>query len=234
MWVRADLKMRGKGAFRNNYWPSVIVAFVLAAVNGTMIQRISEQTNTSEYSSSSYDAEFLAMALIITAIAGIIGIILWLFDILVGNVLKVGGCRFFIENQTGTPSAAKLGFGFKSGNYGNIVIIMFLRGLFTMLWTCLLVVPGIIKSYEYCMIPYILAENPGMSHRDAFAISKKMMMGRKWDTFVLDLSFIGWRLLEAITFGIVGIFYVEPYYQATFSEVYAANRSIAYQNGYIR
>ena len=47
-------------------------------------------------------------------------------------------------------------------------------------------------------------------------------------------SFLGWRLLEAITFGIVGVFYVEPYYQATMSELYAYNRSVAYQQGYIR
>ena len=84
------------------------------------------------------------------------------------------------------------------------------------------------------MVPYILAENPGMDHKEAFLISKKMMMGQKWNVFVLDLSFIGWRILEAITFGIVGVFYVEPYYQATMAELYAANRAIAYQNGYIR
>lgn len=111
---------------------------------------------------------------------------------------------------------------------------MFLRGLFTGLWSLLFVIPGIIKHYEYLMIPYILAENPGMDRQEVFAISKRMMMGQKWNVFVLDLSFIGWRLLEGITLGIVGVFYVEPYYQATMAELYAYNRNMAYQQGYIR
>ena len=84
------------------------------------------------------------------------------------------------------------------------------------------------------MVPYIIAENPAMSREEAFLISKKMMMGQKWEAFVLDLSFLGWRILEIATFGILGVFYVEPYIEATFSELYTFNRAMAYQNGYIR
>ena len=66
--------------------------------------------------------------------------------------------------------------------------------------------PGIIKSYEYRMIPYILAENPSINWREAFRLSKAMMDGQKWNTFVLDLSFIGWDLLSAVTGGLLGLF----------------------------
>ena len=65
------------------------------------------------------------------------------------------------------------------------------------------IVPGIVKYYEYLMVPYILAENPNMNQKEVFQISKRMMMGQKWNTFVLDCSFIGWRILEGITLGIV-------------------------------
>ena len=58
--------------------------------------------------------------------------------------------------------------------------------------------------------------------------------GEKWNAFVLDLSFIGWILLSAITCGIVGIFYVNPYREATFAELYAFNKAKAYEEGYIR
>ena len=75
--------------------------------------------------------------------------------------------------------------------------------LFIALWTLLLIVPGIIKSYEYRMVPYILAENPGMNRKEAFAISKRMMTGKKWATFVLDLSFFGWIFLSIFTCGIL-------------------------------
>ena len=80
----------------------------------------------------------------------------------------------------------------------NVVLVMFLKNLFTSLWTLLFVIPGIVKHYEYLMIPYILAENPGMDRKEAFQISKRMMDGQKMETFILDLSFIGWILLSAI------------------------------------
>ena len=232
MWTRADLKTRGKFAFRKNYWTAVLVAFVM-----TLFSAIGGGSGAAKGASDSYSSgstEAVAVSLIITSVAMLGGLIAVALGIFVGNALEVGGCRFFITNQTEQAQAGTLAYAFKSGNYGNVILIMFLRDLYTFLWSLLFVIPGIIKSYEYRMVPYILAENPGMNRQEAFLISKKMMMGQKWNTFVLDLSFIGWRILEAITFGILGIFYVEPYIQATNAELYAYNRSIAYQNGYIR
>lgn len=84
------------------------------------------------------------------------------------------------------------------------------------------------------MIPYILAENPGMDRREAFKISKKMMDGEKWDVFILQLSFIGWYFVSGFTCGLAGIFYVRPYVEATMTELYAYNKGKAYQEGYIR
>ena len=86
----------------------------------------------------------------------------------------------------------------------------------------LFLVPGIIKSYEYRMIPYILADNPTISYEEAFALSKKMMTGNKWDAFVLDLSFIGWRILGGLTCGILSLFYVNPYQYQTNAALYEA------------
>ena len=56
---------------------------------------------------------------------------------------------------------------------------IFLKQLFTFLWCLLLIVPGIVKAYEYMMVPYILAENPDMSREEVFALSKQMMKGNK-------------------------------------------------------
>ena len=95
-------------------------------------------------------------------------------------------------------------------------------------------IPGVIKSYEYRMMHFILAENPEMPSKEVFAISKAMMNGRKKDLFVLDLSFIGWSLLSGLTCGILGIFYVSPYIYATQAEVYAFNKAEAFRNGTIR
>ena len=99
---------------------------------------------------------------------------------------------------------------------------MFLRDLFIALWTLLLIVPGIIKGYAYRMVPYILAENPDMNYKEALDLSSKMMYGNKWKSFVLDLSFIGWIILSILTFGILLLFYVNPYIGSTNAELYKA------------
>lgn len=70
------------------------------------------------------------------------------------------------------------------------------------------------------MIPYILAENPKIERKKAFKLSKKMMKGNKWKTFILDLSFLGWELLSIFTFGLLNIFYINPYKVATTVELY--------------
>ena len=70
------------------------------------------------------------------------------------------------------------------------------------------------------MIPYILAENPKKKRKKAFKLSKEMMKGNKWKTFILDLSFLGWELLSIFTFGLLNIFYINPYKVATTVELY--------------
>lgn len=70
------------------------------------------------------------------------------------------------------------------------------------------------------MIPYILAENPKIERKKAFKLSKEMMKGNKWKTFILDLSFLGWELLSIFTFGLLNIFYINPYKVSTTVELY--------------
>lgn len=145
-----------------------------------------------------------------------------LLGIFVFSLFEVGGAKFFVENAGQPALVRELLCGFTNGHYGNTVLTLFLRSLFTFLWSLLLIVPGIIKHYEYCMIPYLLADHPELSHDEAFAISKSMMDGNKLDVFVLDLSFIGWQILSGLTFGILGIFFVNPYIYATKAELYLA------------
>lgn len=80
------------------------------------------------------------------------------------------------------------------------------------------------------MIPYILAENPKIERKKAFKLSKEMMKGNKWKTFILDLSFLGWELLSIFTFGLLNIFYINPYKVATTVELYEVlKKQIIYQ-----
>lgn len=97
---------------------------------------------------------------------------------------------------------------------------MFCRDLFVSLWSLLFVIPGIIKSYEYRMVPYLMADAPDLTRQEAFRISKDLMYGQKMNAFVLDLSFIGWQILSACTCGLLGVFYVNPYNNATNAELF--------------
>lgn len=144
-----------------------------------------------------------------------------LLSIFVLNPLAVGGYRFFYQNIRNKADLRELGRGFDT-SYGNVIKTLFLRDLYQLLWTLLFIIPGIVKGYEYRMIPYLLAENPQMDAKEAFSVSKRMMDGNKWAAFVFDLSFVGWGILNVLTFGILGIFYVYPYQQQANAMLYDA------------
>ena len=84
----------------------------------------------------------------------------------------------------------------------------------------LFIIPGIIKSYSYRLVPYILAENPDIDTNEALMRSEQLMRGNKWETFIYDLSFIGWYILSIFTCGILSIFWVQPYKLACDAELY--------------
>lgn len=221
-------------AFKKNYVSAVVVA-LLMGIFGTVsgessARRVSE--NSDIYSGNLFNVVMITGLL--AGIATVVILIVLVAKVFVGNLLKMGGYRFFILNQTAQPGIGTLLDGFRSGHYVNIVLTMFLRDLFTTLWSLLLVVPGIVKHYEYLMVPYIIAENPAMDYKEAFQISKQMMDGEKMEAFIMDLSFLGWYLLSAVTCGLLAIFYVNPYVQASFAEMYTFNKQKAYQDGYIR
>ena len=121
----------------------------------------------------------------------------------------------------------------------NYYISEYVDGIATMIAVIVgiaLVIAGIvmfaIKSYEYRMIPYLLAENPHFKEKEIFKLTKQMMEGNKWETFVLDLSFILWYFLSIVTLGLVAILYVNPYTEATKVELYAHLRNEAVKKKY--
>ncbi|MGI6166632.1 MAG: DUF975 family protein [Eubacteriales bacterium] len=111
-------------------------------------------------------------------------------------------------------------------NFGNHLIMGLLYNIFVLLWSLLFVIPGIVASYSYAMAPYILADNPEMDGKAALDASKKLMYGKKGKLFCLHLSFIGWLILSAFTFGILYVCYVDPYMKAAETAFY---ESIKYE-----
>ena len=142
------------------------------------------------------------------------------FTIFIADPLIVGGKRYFLKaRKEDNTKVTVIGEVFQKEHWINVAMIMLLRNLYNALWY-LTIVGGVIKTYEYRMIPYLLAKNPKIKRKEAFYLSKQMMQGNKWNTFVLDLSFFGWNFLSVLTHGLLSILYVNPYNVATMTELY--------------
>ena len=111
---------------------------------------------------------------------------------------------------------------------------MLWMALWVFLWYLLLVVPGIIKFISYSMTPYILAECPNVTAKDALKLSMRITEGHKCELFVAGLSFIGWLLLGALTLHILTLVHVGPYMSTTFAGYYIELRNEALRKGVIR
>lgn len=231
MWTRAELKDNAKKFFKFNYWKMVLVAFIMTMIGGGGggVSAGSSKNNSDGFGGAGRAdvTEIIAFVVAFLAVFLVIMVIAFALDIFVFEPLKVGGQRFFVVSHYQKAELNELGFAF-THSYMNIVKTMFLKNLYTWLWYLLLIVPGIIKSYEYRMIPYILAENPDIDTKEAFARSKEMMNGNKMDAFVLDWSFFGWWLFGIVTCGFGAIFWVTPYIYMTDAELYVALKEITY------
>lgn len=230
MWTRAELKGNAKKFFKFNYWKMVLVALILTVIGGGTGFSFNYQRGYTAGSGGSASIQLQNMADIFAAFAVVFLVLLIIglaLGIFVFAPLKIGAQRFFVVSHYQKAELNEVGFAFKN-SYMNVVKVMFLKGLYTYLWSLLFVIPGIIKMYEYRMIPYILAEHPDIDSKEAFAVSKNMMSGNKWNAFVLDLSFLGWMILSAVTCGILSIFWVNPYYYMTCAELYVALKEITY------
>ena len=172
------------------------------------------------------------LLVIIAAILG--GVTAGLGVLVLMPVLSVASAGFFAAVYRGEDRTVNDWFSTMFDHFGSKWLGMFLMALKIFLWSLLLFVPGIIKALAWYMTPYILAEQPGISGSEAMRLSEKMTDGYKMDLFVAELSFLGWALLSAFTFGIVEIVYAGPYRELTFGGIYEELKRNAIENGTLR
>ncbi len=172
-------------------------------------------------------AIFFIIIIIVIAVTLLVLLVVLPLEIFIVNPVEVGINRFFVQNLNERPGIREICYAFDH-SYINCVRTLFFRDLYVFLWSLLFLIPGIIKAYEYRMIPYILGETPNITKEEAFALSRIMMTGNKWNAFVLDLSFLGWYILTGLTFGILGIFYVNPYVKQTNAALYQKLKSLRF------
>jgi len=142
----------------------------------------------------------------------------WLLNLLIAGPFALGVAMFTLALSRGQhPKLEEIFRGFK--NFGKALGTYLLKTLFIILWTLLLIVPGIIKSISYAMTFYILSEDQSVSPHEAIRRSSKMMDGYKWKYFKLQLRFLGWTLLSILTIGI-GFLWLVPYMAVSEAKFY--------------
>lgn len=177
--------------------------------------------NARETYTSQKGVMILLIVLEIVAFSALTSTVLGLLIVL---PIHVGSAYAFMKLSHGsTAELSDLVVSLKGKSYFNHVVQLFLRGLYLFLWSLLLIVPGLVKYYSYFLTPYILADNPEETR--AIERSRQLMNGHKAELFFLQLSFIGWHLLGALTFGILTVLFVQPYVRQTMANYYVYIKS---------
>lgn len=222
MWTISQVKENGKMNFKKNYWFCVIVSIILGLCSGGSSGYAGSSASRSASSEELFSEFSPAVIIAIVSVVGVAVVVGMAIDILLLNPLEVGCKRFFLNNRVEENTQMEaLTFPFRR-NWINIVLTLFIKDIFLFLWYMLFIIPGMIKSYSYRLVPYIMADNPDMQSMDAISLSRAMMKGNKWKAFLFDLSFFGWFFLTILTLGILGVFYVGPYKNCANAELYTA------------
>lgn len=244
---RYEMKQTAKNLLDKNRWLCVFVAF-LAGFTGNFSVNLTNKTNIEKFGEDSlfdifangstaiinstkdlfnYTPESLPLLILSAAIT-------CFATYFVAEQIMTGSCRFFLKYRKDQPvDLGELFQSYKDKTFLNVAKVTFMRNLHIGLWSLLFVIPGIIKSYEYSMVKYILSVNPTIEYTKALELSKKIMRGHKLDLLVLNLSFVGWHFLSIFTFGILSVVYVAPYQRLAETEFYAHVRELAILNGVI-
>ena len=248
MKVSADYRMLALDALRGKWKTAVLTGIAASALGATIVSSSNSAVSNSnqakdihfELFSQPNGGRLLAVLLA--------GIVLWaVLQLIVGGAVQLGYAHFNLNLVDGNDAAISDLFSQKDRLWDGFCM-KFLQGLYIALWSLLLVIPGIVKTYSYAMTPYIMSEHPSLTANEAITESRRIMNGNKWRLFCLDFSFIGWELLcvlpmlagfswvvaafsDAAAMGIVlvmllavplsaGFFVVRPYEEAAWAVFY--------------
>ena len=215
MKTNQDYKNAALAALKGNWAPAVLATVLFMLI--TLVCVFPGQLYSIKIDASSLSADE-ALATLRTML-GIMGISFLLYIFLL-YPLTLGFMnthrKLLVEGDNNLSSNM---FSIAFDGYGRKVWGMFLMALFTMLWTFLFIIPGIVKAFAYAMTPYILEEHPELSANEAIDRSVAMMKGHKFDLFYLILSFIGWGLLCIPTL-MIGTLWLNPYIYTSMAAFY--------------
>ncbi len=209
-----DLTAQAREALNGNW--GVAVAFTLLFT--IIMQSFQALNQFSSFFPRFLGKEAAAVAIVIAMSVSIIG------SYILAGVFQLGLSRFYLDIIRGdVQGLIRLFYGFKffwkaAGTY-------LLMMLYIMLWSLLLIIPGIIAGFSYAMTFFILADNPDIGAGEALERSKRVMKGNRWKLFSLYCRFIGWFLLAILTCGI-GLLWVQPYMFTSMAAFYEDVRGL--------
>ncbi len=233
---RKKLKKCGRSLLKQkSYWLNVVVVFFMALNIDSIISLFT--TDYEQYFSlftpSNFNWENIKSFVLEnngddSIVDKILSVAITLVEVLILNILRVGGTRYFLKlRKNQATSFGEVFSDFKNKTAGNIVAVSFVKFLSCLLWTLLGIIPGIIKAYQYAAVEYVLALRPDIDSSKALDLSKTLMKGNKIRLVILDLSFTPWFILNLFTLGLSGYLYVTPYYEATYIEFFSNIREEA-------
>lgn len=236
---RQELKFKAKLAIRNSN-PKIMYAGLIVVALSILISFL--MTRLTGITANNYlriqqlltGGDFEAAVKYYESISPSLGARLIDFALeIVSSVVSVGFIIFLLNSLRNAGAVyGNLLDGF--GMVLRIIALNILEGVFVFLWSLLLFVPGIIAAYRYRMAIYLLIDHPEMSPLECIRESKSMMRGHKADMFVLDLSFIGWEILESIpVVGYAAMIWVMPYTSTVYALYYETLRGAQLQADYI-
>lgn len=223
----SDFRTAARAALAGNWGMALVASVIVSLLGGGS----AGPSFNFEFSLPSSDTEIVkeyAMREEILAAFLAVGVLLILLiplflviaaaGFVLGSIIEVGDARFnlYLIDERQTDLAHIFAY-FRY--WGKVTLASLLRNVYIFLWSLLFIIPGIIASYSYAMVPYLMAETPTLTAGEAVARSKEMMNGNRFSLFCLELSFIGWDLLCILTFGI-GYLWLTPYKKAARADFY--------------
>lgn len=215
-----DLRQRARENLAGNWGLSIGVAVLACMLGGLIIgsEFLPELDVNLENQNISSPEDFLQFALGGTGITVGFSSALNLLHFILGGVIQLGYAKFLLKQYDRQELLSKDLFS-EFERFGQGFAQHFLRSLYTFLWSLLFIIPGIVKSYAYAMTPFLMIDNPQMTASEAINASKEMMDGHKGELFWLDLTYIGWDILAALTLNI-GHIALNPYKNAARAAFY--------------
>lgn len=222
------IRSKARESLKGNWWIAILASIIASALGAIGTGSISFNSGSSDIEDQLvaldgtplYDliGDNLPIILSVIGAFAAVGLIVSLVLFCLGSIVRLGYSRFNLDLVSYQKPEIRTLFSYFK-NWKNAILTRLLENVLIFLWTLACVIPGIIAEYKYAMVPYILAENPDISPKDAIERSKIIMNGNKMQLFTLRLSFIGWHILSIMSCGI-GYIWLTPYINAAEAEFY--------------